>query len=89
MARYMTDTGKKVESDLLQFDELPLNLAKIAEGFNIEGIRVEKAEDLKGAYEKAFAAGKPVVIDVVMDGTMPIEALQNDYRQFNPYNLAP
>lgn len=86
MARYLTDTGREVESDLLRFDALPLNLAKVAEGFNVEGIRVERPEDLRSAYERAFATGKPVVVDVVMDDTMPVESLQDDYRQFNPYD---
>jgi benzoylformate decarboxylase len=88
MARYLTDTSRNPENELLNFSGLPLNLAKVAEGMNVEGIRVEKPQDLKRAYEKAFAAGKPVVVDVAIDDTMPTKTLQDDYRPFNPYNVS-
>ncbi len=41
-----------------------VNLAKIAEAMGCVGIRVERPNELAGALEKAFAAGKPAVIDV-------------------------
>ena len=43
------------------------NFAKVAEGMGCLGIRVEKASDLRAALEQAFAANRPVVIDVVSD----------------------
>ena len=46
---------------------LDVNFAKIAENMGCVGIRVEKPADLPAAFKKAFAAGKPVVIDVVTD----------------------
>ncbi|MBI4201779.1 MAG: thiamine pyrophosphate-binding protein [Chloroflexi bacterium] len=88
MARYLTDSGRNPENALLNFKALPLDLAKVAEGFGVEGIRVDKPEDLRKAYERAFAAGKPVLVDVHIDDTMPTEALQSDYRPFNPYTIS-
>jgi len=41
---------------------------KYAESCGATGIRVEKAEDLQPAIEKAIALNRPVVIDVAVDG---------------------
>jgi acetolactate synthase-1/2/3 large subunit len=43
------------------------NFAKIAEGFGVAGIRVERPGDLEDAITSAFAMKKPVVLDVVSD----------------------
>ncbi|MGZ8203785.1 MAG: thiamine pyrophosphate-binding protein [Burkholderiales bacterium] len=43
------------------------NFAKIAESFGVTGIRVEQPGELKDALKRAFAMGKPVVIDAVTD----------------------
>jgi acetolactate synthase-1/2/3 large subunit len=43
------------------------DFAKIAEDMGAIGIRVEKAADIAPALERALAAGRPVVIDVVTD----------------------
>ncbi len=40
------------------------DFAKLAELFGWEGINVDKAEDLKPAFEEAFAAGKPALVAV-------------------------
>jgi acetolactate synthase I/II/III large subunit len=44
-----------------------VNFAKVAESLGCVGIRVERPADLPKTFERAFAAGKPVVIDVVTD----------------------
>ncbi len=44
-----------------------VNFAAISEGMGAMGIRVEKASELPGAIERAVAANRPVVIDVVTD----------------------
>ncbi len=44
-----------------------INLAKVAEAMGCFAIRVERPSDLKPALERAFAANRPVVIDVVSD----------------------
>jgi acetolactate synthase-1/2/3 large subunit len=51
------------------FDEV--DLAKVAESMGCHGIRVEKPGQLASALDQAFAAKRPVVVDVVTD----IEAL--------------
>ncbi|MEE8442409.1 MAG: thiamine pyrophosphate-dependent enzyme, partial [Dehalococcoidia bacterium] len=84
MARYLTDTGRESQYVGMNFYELPLNLAKMAEAFNMEGIRVEKGDDLRPAYEKALSSNKSVLVDVVMDDTIPVQAMQDDYRPFAP-----
>ncbi|MCL4370317.1 MAG: thiamine pyrophosphate-binding protein [Chloroflexi bacterium] len=43
------------------------NFARIAEEMGCLGIRVEQPGELKGALERAFAAHRPVVVDVVSD----------------------
>ncbi len=48
-----------------------VNFASIAEDMGALGIRVERPAELEGALERAFAAERPVVIDVASD----IEAL--------------
>lgn len=44
-----------------------VNFAKVAESLGCLGIRVEKPAELPGALERALAAQRPVVLDVVTD----------------------
>jgi acetolactate synthase-1/2/3 large subunit len=44
-----------------------INLAKVAEAMGCFSVRVERPSELKGALERAFAANKPAVVDVVSD----------------------
>jgi len=44
-----------------------IDFVKIAEGFGCEGERVFKPEDLAAAFERAKAAKKPYVIDIICD----------------------
>ncbi|MBC7780901.1 MAG: thiamine pyrophosphate-binding protein, partial [Proteobacteria bacterium] len=44
-----------------------VNFAAIAENMGCLGIRVERPEELAPAFARAFAAGRPVVIDAVTD----------------------
>ena len=44
-----------------------VNFAAIAEQMGCLGIRVERPDELPGAFAKALSAGRPVVIDVVTD----------------------
>jgi acetolactate synthase-1/2/3 large subunit len=48
-----------------------VNFARIAEEIGAMGIRVERPGELPGALARAFAAKRPVILDVVSD----IEAL--------------
>ena len=47
-----------------------LNLAKMADAMGVHGERVEKPEQLRPAFERAFSMGKPALVDVVIDGSM-------------------
>lgn len=84
MAMYLTDTGRESQYLGMNFQELPLNLAKMAEAFNMEGIRVEKGDALRRAYEKALSSNKPTLVDVVIDDSLPVRDIQDDYRPFAP-----
>ena len=44
-----------------------MNFARLAEDMGAVGIRVEKASEFPAALEKALAANRPAVIDVVTD----------------------
>jgi pyruvate dehydrogenase (quinone) len=47
------------------------NYASFAEMIGIKGIRVERPEQVRAAWEQAFATGGPVVIDAVCDPNVP------------------
>ena len=59
--------GEQTEEALRLWHFTDVNFANIAENMGAVGIRVEKPSDLPGALEQAFAANRPVVIDVVTD----------------------
>jgi thiamine pyrophosphate-dependent acetolactate synthase large subunit-like protein len=44
-----------------------VSFAQVAESFGCVGIRVEKPEEIRPALEKALAANRPAVVDVVSD----------------------
>ena len=46
-----------------------MDYVKVAEGFACEGERVFKPEDIKPALERAYAAKKPYIIDIVCEET--------------------
>jgi acetolactate synthase-1/2/3 large subunit len=43
------------------------NYASVAEDLGCLGIRVEEPREIRGALERAFAAGRPALIDVATD----------------------
>jgi acetolactate synthase-1/2/3 large subunit len=59
--------GKQTEQARELWTYTPVNFAKIAEDMGALGIRVEKPADFPAALEKALAANRPAVIDVVTD----------------------
>jgi acetolactate synthase-1/2/3 large subunit len=68
--RNLTNAHKGIPGrmeDLFEF--APTNFAAIAQAFGCVGIRVEKPEELKPAFERALAANAPVVIDIVSDSS--------------------
>ena len=48
-------------------DFIPTNHAKIGESFGAWGIQVDDPKDVPAALQDAFAAGKPAVVDVLID----------------------
>jgi len=58
--------GRSAKSDSLWMLR-EVNLAKVAESMGCFGIRVTQPGEMAGAMERALAAGKPAVIDVVTD----------------------
>jgi len=48
-----------------------LNYAAYAQMLGLEGIRVEKEDEIGPALKQAFAAGRPVVLDVLSDPSVP------------------
>ena len=59
--------GKQTEQARELWTYTPVNFAKIAEDMGALGIRVEKPADFPAALERALAANRPAVIDVVTD----------------------
>lgn len=57
--------GQEVEVDWGQ-----IRLDRIAEGFGAHGEYVDKPGDIRGAVERAFAANKPALVQVVVDPTL-------------------
>jgi benzoylformate decarboxylase len=48
-----------------------IDFVGIAEGFGAGGERVEEAENLEGALKRALAAGRPYLLDVIVDPAVP------------------
>lgn len=59
--------GKQTEKAREMWMLNEVNFAKIAEDMGAVGIRVEKPGELPGAFERAFKANAPVILDVVSD----------------------
>jgi len=55
------------------------DFAQIARDMGAEGLRVEKPEDVKEVVETALKAGKPVVIDAIIEGAA--EVLAEPFRR--------
>jgi pyruvate dehydrogenase (quinone) len=45
--------------------------AKYAESIGLAGIKVERPEEIAGAWDKAFAADRPIVVEVRTDPSVP------------------
>jgi benzoylformate decarboxylase len=48
-----------------------VEIVQIARGFGVEGELVERAEDLRPAIERAMSAGRPYLLDVIVDREVP------------------
>ncbi len=56
------DTAQRVED---------MDYAKYAEGLGLRGIRVEDPSQVEAAWREAFAADRPVVLDILTDKNVP------------------
>lgn len=66
------------ESVDLEGEGVSPNFATVAEGLGCEGFRVERPEEIAGALDAAFAATRPVVVDVRTD---PMATPVHSYRR--------
>ena len=66
LVNYYNEPGKFTEQ-APGCDYSDTDYAAVARAFGCVGIRVEKPEQIRPALEKAFASGRPALIDVVID----------------------
>ncbi|MBI4337780.1 MAG: thiamine pyrophosphate-binding protein [Chloroflexi bacterium] len=59
-------TGRKSQFIGMNFAENPLDFVRLADGFGVQGYRVERPEDLRPTLEKALGLGKVSVVDAVI-----------------------
>ncbi len=51
----------------LTYDGLGVDFVRLAESFGAYGERVTKPEEIRPAFERAEASGKPAVVDVIVE----------------------
>ena len=59
--------GRKSDYIGMNFFEHPQEFVRLAEGFGVQGFKVDNREELKRALEKALESGKPALLDVLID----------------------
>ncbi len=52
----------------------PFDLSVIAQGMGVHGERITEPEEIGPALKRAFASGKPALLDVVIDGSVQVAA---------------
>ncbi|MFT3837867.1 MAG: thiamine pyrophosphate-requiring protein [Myxococcaceae bacterium] len=62
--------------------------AGYAESLGLKGIRVERTEDIGAAWEQAFAADRPVVLEAVTDPNVPPIPPHISFKQASSYMKA-
>jgi benzoylformate decarboxylase len=55
---------RKSEYIGMNFSEKPLDCAGMAEGFGVQGFRVDRPDELKPTLDKALSLGRPALVDV-------------------------
>ena len=69
---YKRDVLRELEPDskYLYMDfPTPIDIAMIAQGMGVHGERITEPEEIGPAVKRAFASGKPALLDVVIDGS--------------------
>ena len=69
---YTGQGERKIASEFIE-----TNFAKVAEGFDCQGIRVEKPEELGKALKHAIDSKRPSVVDVVISREQSLRALRS------------
>ncbi len=72
MNRYRSFAGLGGERPYVHLDlnEPDMDFVRIAQGFGVEAERVETPEAVMAAVKKAFDAGRPFLLDAVVDGSV-------------------
>ena len=63
------DSDRKSEYVGMDFDNT-LDLAALASAMGVASEKIENPEDIQGAVERAFASGKPALLDISIDGSV-------------------
>jgi thiamine pyrophosphate-dependent acetolactate synthase large subunit-like protein len=71
MLQYLGEAAAGRRFVAMDLTEPDLDFARIAASFGVQGERVEHPDQLAPALRRAFAAGVPALVDVVIDGTVP------------------
>ncbi len=79
MTRYLTGSERQSRYIGMDFYKRPLDFVKLAAAFDIDGISVERPDDLGPALRKAFGSGKPMVVDVALDDSFDSDRIQRDW----------
>ncbi len=56
---------------MFELDKPPINFVELANSMGVEGVLVEKPEDIKDALDKAFANDRPFLINMVISSMVP------------------
>ncbi len=71
MLQYLGEAAAGRRFVAMDLTDPDLDFARIAASFGVPGERVEHPDQLGPALRRAFAAGGPALVDVVIDGTVP------------------
>ncbi|PKB72976.1 MAG: hypothetical protein BZY75_04250 [SAR202 cluster bacterium Io17-Chloro-G7] len=69
LQRMLEDKERESEYVGMNFEN-PLNISAIAQGMGVSAEKVEDPKELGPALQRAFASGKPALIDVSIDGSL-------------------
>lgn len=70
MLSQLGETARESQFIGMDFADPKLNFEKMAQSFGVDAVRVEEPQDIRPALQKALGAGKPFLVDVVVDGAL-------------------
>ena len=86
--RFLANSEKKSEYIGLDFDKKPLDFVKMAQAFDLEGCKVESPSELTAAIKSALASNRTQIIDVVVDGSIDVQSLRDDWRSWSEHSYS-